>query len=120
MNALVAFRGEYYRVLTAAFLHGGPLHLLGNMLSLHWIGPDVERSVGRPCFTAVYLLSALGGGLMHYAFGPMGGALVGASGEVDMMIQQSDISLAFNRCPLSGAISGLLGGTLVHKLQNRR
>ena len=76
----MALRGEHYRLLTAAFLHGGPLHLLGNMLTLHWLAPDVERQVGRPCFVALYVAGALGGGLMHYAMGPMGSMLVGSSG----------------------------------------
>ena len=81
INAYMSMRGEWYRMLTASFLHGGPLHLLGNMLTLHWIAPDLERTVGRPCFLLLYGAGALGAGAMHYTMGPMGAALVGASGE---------------------------------------
>eukprot|EP00955_Chlamydomonas_euryale_P112060 366110-Chlamydomonas_euryale.AAC.3 len=45
-------RGEYYRLLTAAFLHGGPLHLLANCLSLHWVAPAVEEQCGRSTFVS--------------------------------------------------------------------
>jgi membrane associated rhomboid family serine protease len=83
INAYVIMRGEWHRILTAAFLHGGPLHLLGNMLTLHWIGPDLERLSGRPCFMSLYFAGALGAGMMHLAMGPAGSALVGASGKLN-------------------------------------
>ncbi|GAX79861.1 hypothetical protein CEUSTIGMA_g7301.t1 [Chlamydomonas eustigma] len=97
INALVLARGEYYRLLSAAFLHGGPLHLLGNMLTLHYLAPELERTVGRGCFLALYLAGAIGGGAMHLLMGHMGSVFMGAS----------------------GALTGLLGATLTFKIRNR-
>jgi rhomboid protease GluP len=81
VNVLV-WKGQFYRILTAAFLHSGFFHLLGNMLSLHWIGPDLERVVGKGLFLFVFLSSAMGGGLAHLAFGSPYAVLVGASAAV--------------------------------------
>ena len=80
INAFVAQRGEFYRLLSASFLYHGPMHLLGNMLSLHWIAPDLERVVGKPLLLTLYAAGALGGGILHLTYGPMGSVLVGASG----------------------------------------
>lgn len=78
--------GEYYRLITAAFLHGGsaqyPLHLLMNMFALYFLGPPLERAFGRMRFTVLYLVSAIGGTTASYAFnGPLDSSL-GASGAV--------------------------------------
>ena len=54
-------QGEYYRLLSAAFLHGSITHLLVNMFSLYFLGTQVERYLGTTRFLAVYFLSALGG-----------------------------------------------------------
>ena len=53
--------GEVYRLLTAAFLHGSILHLALNMYALFLFGPPLEAALGRVRFTALYLISALGG-----------------------------------------------------------
>lgn len=83
--------GESYRLMTAAFLHGGILHLLFNMYALFVFGPTLENALGRLRFGLVYLLSALGGSAASYAFNAPNQLSVGAS----------------------GAIFGLLGATLV-------
>ena len=74
--------GEYYRLVTAAFLHGGILHLLLNMYALFLFGPALERAFGRTRFTILYLVSALGGTAASYAFSHPGQASLGASGAV--------------------------------------
>jgi membrane associated rhomboid family serine protease len=74
--------GETYRLLTAAFLHGGVLHLLLNMYALFLFGPQLEASLGRVRFTALYVLSALGGSALSYAFSPPNQPSLGASGAV--------------------------------------
>jgi membrane associated rhomboid family serine protease len=74
--------GEYYRLLTAAFLHGGVLHLVLNMYALFLFGPVLERGLGRVRFTALYLLSAVGGTAVSYALGSPGQPSLGASGAV--------------------------------------
>jgi membrane associated rhomboid family serine protease len=74
--------GETYRLLTSAFLHGGVLHLLLNMYALFLFGPQLEASLGRVRFTALYLLSALGGSAASYAFSQPNQPSLGASGAV--------------------------------------
>lgn len=59
----LAAAGEPWRLLTHAFLHGGPVHLVFNMLMLWNLGPALERSLGSVRFLCLYLLAALGGGL---------------------------------------------------------
>ncbi len=74
--------GEYYRLLTAAFLHGGALHLLFNMLALFAVGPQLEQLLGRARYLALYLLSALGGSVLFYLLADPLARSVGASGAV--------------------------------------
>jgi membrane associated rhomboid family serine protease len=74
--------GEYYRLLTAAFLHAGLLHLLFNMLALYFLGPPLEAALGRARFIALYMLSALGGSVASYAFASPLQASLGASGAI--------------------------------------
>ena len=75
-------RDEPYRVLTAAFLHGGLLHLALNMLALWTAGRSLEPVLGRARFALLYLGSALGGGVLSAALGPALTPSVGASGAV--------------------------------------
>ena len=74
--------GEVYRLLTAAFLHGGVLHIALNMYALFLFGPPLEAALGRVRFTALYLLSALGGSALSYTFSNPGTPSLGASGAV--------------------------------------
>lgn len=79
-NELVT-AGEWWRLLTAAFLHDGLAHILFNMWALWALGTNLERQVGSAPFAFLYLASALAGGLAFYAAVPAGRAL-GASGAV--------------------------------------
>jgi membrane associated rhomboid family serine protease len=74
--------GEYWRLITAAFLHGGFLHLALNMYALFLFGPPLEAALGRVRFLALYVLSALGGSAMSYAFSAPNQPSLGASGAV--------------------------------------
>jgi len=74
--------GQYERLLTAAFLHAGLLHLASNMLALFIVGAPLERVLGSGRFTALYLASALGGSLLSLALSPPSTLGVGASGAV--------------------------------------
>lgn len=78
----VYHRDEYFRLVTAAFLHVNLLHIAVNMMSLVFVGPYLEREIGWWRFAAVYLLSALGGSAAVYAFGSPLVAVVGASGAL--------------------------------------
>jgi membrane associated rhomboid family serine protease len=74
--------GEYYRLVTAAFLHAGLLHLAMNMFALASLGPVLESALGRIRFVALYLLSALGGSTLSFLLADPGTFGVGASGAI--------------------------------------
>jgi membrane associated rhomboid family serine protease len=78
----VAVQDEYWRLLGAAFLHIGPLHLIVNMLALAIVGPGLERVFGAWRYLSVYLLGALGGSVAVYLFDSPYGAVAGASGAI--------------------------------------
>jgi membrane associated rhomboid family serine protease len=80
--ARVAVFGEYWRLIGAAFLHIGLLHLVVNMLALGFVGPALERVFGHWRFTALYLLSALGGSVSVYLFAVPFLPVAGASGAI--------------------------------------
>lgn len=80
---------EPWRFLTAAFLHStSVLHILFNMYALWLVGPFLEQAFGRGRFTALYVLSAIGGSVGYLALatptidGGWTTAVVGASGAV--------------------------------------
>ena len=80
----VVVRGEYWRLFTALFLHGGVAHLLFNLFALYVLGPPLERSIGAMRFTLCYLISGLassGGVVLLTLIGVVQvSQLVGASG----------------------------------------
>ena len=64
-NFLVA-NGEWWRIFTAALLHGGMMHLLFNMYALYLFGPRLEQQVGSAAFAALYVATAGTGGMVSY------------------------------------------------------
>jgi len=73
--------GEWWRLLTAAFLHGGILHLGMNMLALWWFGGPIEEALGRGRFLLLYLVSGLAGSVGALLLSPEA-VTVGASGAI--------------------------------------
>ncbi|HEV2087424.1 MAG TPA: rhomboid family intramembrane serine protease [Cryptosporangiaceae bacterium] len=74
--------GEYYRLLTADFLHYGLIHIGFNMYVLWVFGRECERLLGRSRFLALYLLTGVGGSVAVYAFGAPNVASAGASASI--------------------------------------
>ncbi|MGK2855144.1 MAG: rhomboid family intramembrane serine protease [Microbacteriaceae bacterium] len=74
--------GEYYRLMTSAFMHYGITHILFNMWALYVVGPPLESLLGRLRFGALYGLSALGGSVLVFLISPLNTATAGASGAV--------------------------------------
>ncbi len=74
-------QGEWWRLITAAFLHGGVIHIGFNMYALYLFGPSLERRLGTVPFLALYFASAVAGGAAFLYFGG-NGAAVGASGAI--------------------------------------
>jgi membrane associated rhomboid family serine protease len=87
-----------FNYLSCMFLHGGWMHLIGNMLFLFLSGIAIEEVWGRGVFTAFYLLSGLGATAAHFAFNP-----------------QSTIPTI----GASGAIAGLMGAFMVRHFKAR-
>ncbi len=78
-------RDEYYRLLTAAFLHVNIEHLVNNMVLLFFCGEIVERCLGHFRFLLLYFLTALAGNLLSAAYELFSGGFyrsMGASGAV--------------------------------------
>ena len=73
--------GQYYRLLTGIFLHGGIFHLLFNCYALYVIGSQVENFLGKFKFLVIYLVAGISGSLFSMIFGG-NYASIGASGAV--------------------------------------
>src|SRR5207247_5670489 len=71
--------GEWWRLITSAFLHYGPLHLAMNMVSLYFAGSILEQVIGRWRYVLLYLVSGLAGAAGALYWTPHG-VTVGASG----------------------------------------
>lgn len=74
--------GQWYRLVTAMFLHGGYVHIAFNMLSLWWIGGPLEAALGRVRYLALYLLSGLAGSALTYLIAGSNEPSLGASGAI--------------------------------------
>lgn len=75
--------GTFVSLFTAIFLHGGWLHLLGNMLYLWVFGDNVEERLGSWRYLVIYLLMGAGGNLAHILFNPHSTVpVIGASGAI--------------------------------------
>ena len=73
--------GDWYRLLTAAFLHYGPIHLGLNMLAVWWLGGALEASIGSLKYGLIYVVSGLAGSAGALIMAPTS-FTVGASGAV--------------------------------------
>ncbi|MFI5959559.1 rhomboid family intramembrane serine protease [Cryptosporangium sp. NPDC051539] len=74
--------GEFWRLLTADFLHYGLIHLAFNMYALWILGRECERLLGRGRFLALYLFAGVGGSVAVYLFSPLNEASAGASASI--------------------------------------
>jgi membrane associated rhomboid family serine protease len=135
--------GEWWRLITAAFLHLGVLHLGFNMLALWWFGPPLEYVLGRGRFLLLYLVSGLAGsagaliatpnsvtvGASGAIFGILGAALVlerqrtyvfgGAALTIIVLNIVFSLALAGSGISLGGHLGGLAGGALAMLVMTR-
>jgi rhomboid protease GluP len=72
--------GEWWRLMSAMFLHGGFDHIFGNIVVLYIVGLACEHAFGGARTAVVYFASGIAGGLLSMAMGP--GPSVGASGAI--------------------------------------
>lgn len=74
--------GQWWRLVTAIFLHAGLIHLGMNALVLWIFGNALEREIGRLPMLAVFLATGIFASAASYLFSPIGGVGVGASGAI--------------------------------------
>ena len=125
--------GEWYRLLTAGFLHFGIIHLAFNMLLLFQLGQLLEPAIGRIRFALLYFAALLGGsagaliieqgglvgGASGAVFGLMGAAFVGmrnrgvnpfSTGLGATLMVNLLITFTIPGISIGGHIGGLVGG----------
>lgn len=82
LQGLAVSDGDWWRLVTAMFLHGSILHLMFNMLALYWLGTIIEQALGTPRFLLVYFVSGLAGSAGALWFSSALEVTVGASGAI--------------------------------------
>ena len=97
--------GQWWRLITAAFLHIGPIHLVLNMLALLVFGSELERQLGRGRFLALYLLSVLGGAAAVQVLGDPGSAVAGASTAIYGLLGGLGVLLLVRRQDVRGLLT---------------
>lgn len=78
-NTLIA-SGEYYRLITCMFLHGGLVHIALNMYALNALGPMVEKTYGKINYLIIYFIGGILSSVASYVFSD--GVSIGASGAI--------------------------------------
>jgi membrane associated rhomboid family serine protease len=136
LRAFEVANGEWWRLVTNAFLHGSVIHLGFNMLMLWWFGRPLEGLLGRARFLAVYFIAVLAGSAGALILAPTA-ATIGASGAVfgilgaGLILERSNMAVfggtallivLFNLSytllvrpsyiSIGGHIGGLIGGAL--------
>ncbi len=126
--------GDWWRLLTAAFLHYGPVHLGMNMLALWWFGPALESALGSARFLLLYLAAGLAGSAGALLMAPdavtvgASGAIYGVFGAILVLERQGTYVFGGSVIPLlvinfaftlfipgiskGGHVGGFLGGAL--------
>src|SRR5947208_889040 len=124
--------GDYWRLLTAAFLHYAPFHLLLHLVGLWWFGSLLEQRIGSGKFLLLYVVSGLAGSAGALLLDPLvptvgaSGAIFGILGAGFVLERQRDyvfggsalaiivINLIFtfsiSNISIGGHIGGLIGG----------
>ena len=99
--------GEWWRLLTAAFLHGGIFHLAMNMFILWLIGSRLEEGIGRGRFLAIYAVSGIAGSAGALLLSPLA-VTVGASGAIFGLLGALVVLERQGTYVLGGSVMGLV------------
>ncbi|MGY1601974.1 rhomboid family intramembrane serine protease [Geodermatophilus sp. SYSU D00815] len=109
-------QGEVWRLVTAAFLHVGPVHLALNMLALLVFGTELEHALGRWRYLALYFLSVLGGAAAVELFSHPGVPVAGASTALYGLMGGLAVLMVARRQDLRGIVALLAINVLVSVL----
>ncbi len=127
-------QGDWWRLVTAGFLHGSLVHIFFNMLMLWWFGRPLEELLGRGRFIAVYLIAVLAGsagalllssdvptlGASGGVFGILGaglilerrGVMVFGGAALPIVVVNLILGFVIANVSIGGHIGGLVGGIL--------
>jgi rhomboid protease GluP len=115
----LTFSGEWWRLLTNVFVHGGIIHIAFNMWCLWNLGQLCESLYGRWTYAAIYLLCGVGASLASAAWHPYvpsvgaSGAIFGLAGALITALKLGEFSVP--RAALSGTLRSL-GAFVVYNL----
>jgi membrane associated rhomboid family serine protease len=134
LHGVLVADGEWWRLITSAFLHYGIIHLGMNMLALWWFGQALEAALGAARYVMLYLVSGLAGSAGALLLAPdrftlgASGAIFGIMGAAVVLEQQRIyvfgggalgvviLNLAFTffipNISIGGHLGGLAGGAL--------
>lgn len=98
-NQLIA-QGQFWRLFTPMFLHGGILHIGFNMYALYIFGPGLERFFGRWRFLTLYILSGFTGNVASFIFSTA--QSLGSSTAIFGLLGAEGVFLYHNREILGG------------------
>ncbi|MFN2269912.1 MAG: rhomboid family intramembrane serine protease, partial [Anaerolineae bacterium] len=105
--------GQWWRLLTSTFIHGGIIHLAFNMQCLWQLGRLTERLYGNWAFLVLYILSGLGGSVASLWWDPTT-VSVGASGAIFGVAGGLVAFLYLSKLPLPrAAVQSILSSTMI-------
>jgi membrane associated rhomboid family serine protease len=104
--------GDWWRLITSAFLHYGPIHLALNMYSLFYAGSILEHVIGRWRFALLYLVSGLAGAAGALTWSP-NSLTVGASGAIFGVLGALFVLERRGNIATGGQIAGLIALNLL-------
>jgi len=97
--------GQWWRMLSGAFLHYGLTHLAVNMFSLYILGRDLEHYLGSLRYAAIYFLSAIGGSVAVLFFSTPFGAVAGASGAIFGLLGATGVAMYQRKANLRSLVA---------------
>jgi membrane associated rhomboid family serine protease len=135
LSGVGLYQHEYYRLITAGFLHYNIFHILINMYALYVIGYELERVLGWSRYLALFLLSVVGGNVFVYLLDGLRASELGASTGIfglfsayylvarrvgaqtaqilGIIALNLIISVSFSNISLWGHVGGLITGGIV-------
>ncbi len=102
---LLVADGQWWRMLTGAFLHYGLTHLAVNMFSLYILGRDLESYLGSVRYATIYFLSAIGGSVAVLFFAVPFASVAGASGAIFGLLGATGVALYQRKANLRSLVA---------------